>query len=83
MKSLSLKLEDDLFFRLENIRENLNEARNRFINEAIKYYIDKKEEEIIRGQLHMESSLIREESEKISLEIFNSDGLEGDNEWNW
>lgn len=83
MKSLSLKLDDELFLKLENIRENLHEARNRFINEAIKYYIEKRENEFIREQLHMESMMIREESEKIVREFESYDGLEGENEWEW
>ena len=83
MKSLSLKLDDELFLKLENIRENLHEARNRFINEAIKYYIEKRENEYIKEQLHMESMLIREESEKFVKEFENYDGLEGENEWEW
>lgn len=38
MKTLSLKIDDSTFGETEDILSRINIPRNRYINEAIKYY---------------------------------------------
>ncbi len=38
MKTLSLKLEDQIFNEAEGVIAKVNKTRNRYINEAVDYY---------------------------------------------
>jgi metal-responsive CopG/Arc/MetJ family transcriptional regulator len=75
MKSLSLKLDDEVFKETERIIEKLNYARNRYINEALELYNKYNSRKMIKDQLRKESTLtfkesvhVMEEFEKIVLD---------------
>lgn len=75
MKSLSLKLDDEVFNETERIIEKLHYARNRYINEALELYNKYNNRKLIKDQLRKESTLtfkesmqVMEEFEKIALD---------------
>ena len=75
MKSLSLKLDDEVFKETERIIEKLHYARNRYINEALELYNKYNSRKMIKDQLRKESLKTYKESlhvldefEKIVLE---------------
>lgn len=69
MKSLSLKLEENVFEETENIIARLNKPRNRYFNEAIEFYNLLQKRKLLSKQLEKESALVREESMKILAEF--------------
>jgi predicted transcriptional regulator len=69
MKSLSLKLEDDIFEEAEQITGQLNMPRNRYINEAVKVYNLFNKRRLIQKQLQKESLKTRKESMAILREF--------------
>jgi predicted transcriptional regulator len=69
MKSLSLKLEDDIFEEAEQITRQLNLPRNRYINEAVKVYNSFNKRRLIQKQLQKESLKTRKESMAILREF--------------
>lgn len=62
MKTLSLKLDDDIFEDTEEITSSLKLARNRYINEAVKLYNLFNKKQLLKKQLRKESKLTSEES---------------------
>ena len=64
MKTLSLKLDDDIFDETEKITSKLKLARNRYINEALAMYNLYHQRRLLKKQLEKESSLTRMESMK-------------------
>ncbi|NDC72216.1 MAG: hypothetical protein EBZ62_02000 [Sphingobacteriia bacterium] len=69
MKSLSLKLEDDIFEEAEQITGQLNLPRNRYINEAVKVYNLFNKRRLIQKRLQKESLKTRKESMAILREF--------------
>jgi hypothetical protein len=76
MKTLSLKLDDQIFRDAEMVISKVKKTRNRYINEAVDYYNRFNKRKIIAKKLVKESSLVKEESmavldefERISHEI--------------
>ncbi|MFM7747846.1 MAG: hypothetical protein ACKO7X_08000 [Bacteroidota bacterium] len=69
MKSLSLKLEDDIFEEAEHITGQLNLPRNRNINKAVKVYNLFNKRRLIQKQLQKESLKTRKESMAILREF--------------
>ena len=76
MKTLSLKLEEQIFNDTEMVITKIKKTRNRYINEAVDYYNRFNKRKIIAKKLAKESSLVKEESmavlaefERISHEI--------------
>ena len=69
MKSLSLKLEDDIFEEAEQITGQLNLPRNRYINEAVKVYNLFNKRRLIQKRLQKESLKTRKESKAILREF--------------
>lgn len=67
MKTLSLKLDDDIFNEAEEITSKLHLARNRYINEAVSIYNRVNKKRLLKKQLEMESLL----TGKDSLEILH------------
>jgi metal-responsive CopG/Arc/MetJ family transcriptional regulator len=65
MKTLSIKIEDDIFNETEEIISKLKLSRNRYINEAIRNYNRVNNRIILKKQLALESKLIKKESIKI------------------
>lgn len=71
MKTLSLKLDDEIFDEAEKITSKLRVARNRYINEAVSLYNQYNKRRLLKSQLAMESKLTREDSMEILQEFEN------------
>ncbi len=62
MKSISLKLQDNILDETESLLEHLKTSRNKYINEAIEFYNRFHKRRLIEEQLAKESQLVREDS---------------------
>ena len=62
MKTLSLKLDDNIYDETENILTKIKKSRNRYINEAVDYYNRINRRNLIARKLAKESRLVRKES---------------------
>ena len=67
MKTLSLKLDDQIFDEAEEITSKLNLARNRYINEAVSIYNKFNKRRLLKKQLQKESKIVS----KDSMDILN------------
>lgn len=65
MKTLSLKLDDQIFSEAEALIEKSKTSRNRYINEAVAYYNQFNQRQLLEKQLAFESSLVKEDSMNI------------------
>ena len=62
MKTVSLKIDDSIFGETEKILTRIKMPRNRYINEAIKYYNKLKSRQILEKRLEFESNLVKDDS---------------------
>jgi len=62
MKTLSLKLDDEIFEDVEKMTSKLNLARNRYINEALSIYNLFNKRRLLKMQLTKESKLTSKDS---------------------
>ncbi len=69
MKTLSLKLDDSTFDEAEEITTQLNQARNRYINEAVNLYNQFNKRKILKNKLLKESKLTMKDSLKVLHEF--------------
>ncbi len=69
MKTLSLKLDDDIFHEAEEITGALQVARNRYINEAVSMYNRVNKRRLLKTQLAKESALTSQDSMDILYEF--------------
>jgi DNA-binding protein len=69
MKSLSLKMDDDIFSETEKITEKIQKNRNRYINEAVAFYNLLQKRRILSKQLQKESVNVQAESMKVLAEF--------------
>jgi len=69
MKTLSLKLEDQIFSDTEVVIATVKKTRNRYINEAVDYYNRFNKRKILARQLMKESKLVQEESMSVLAEF--------------
>jgi predicted transcriptional regulator len=69
MKTLSLKLDDEIFDDTEKITAKLKLARNRYINEAVSIYNLYNKRRLLKKQLIKESKLTSIDSMNILLEF--------------
>jgi hypothetical protein len=69
MKTLSLKLEDDIFKETEMVLSKVKKSRNRYINEAVDFYNRVNKRNLIARKLVKESKLVREESLEVLREF--------------
>ena len=67
MKTLSLKLDDEIYEEAEKITSKLKLARNRYINEAVSVYNLFNKRRLLKKQLEKESKL----TQKDALEILH------------
>ncbi len=67
MKTLSLKLDDNIFQETEQVTGYLKKSRNRYINEALEYYNKIQRRKMLSAQLERESKLVAGES----LDVLN------------
>ena len=71
MKTLSLKLDDNIFNETEIVLAKVKKSRNRYINEAVDYYNRINKRNLISHKLIKESKLVREESLAVLAEFEN------------
>jgi predicted transcriptional regulator len=71
MKTLSLKLDDDVFEDTEIVLEQIKKPRNRYINEALHFYNRMQKRRLLALQLGLESQLVSDES-MLVLQEFES-----------
>ena len=69
MKTLSLKLDDNIFDDTEEITSKMNLARNRYINEALSIYNLFNKRRLLKKQLAKESKLTSKDSMDILKEF--------------
>jgi len=69
MKSISLKLQEQLLSETDSILESLKTSRNRYINDAVAYYNKIQKRKLLAEQLAKESSLVQEDSMRILQEF--------------
>ena len=69
MKTLSLKLDDEIFNEMEEQTSKLKMARNRYINEAVHIYNQYNKRILLKKQLLKESKLTKADSMKVLLEF--------------
>ena len=69
MKTLSLKLDDNIFNETENVLTKVKKSRNRYINEAVDYYNRLNKRNLIAKKLLRESKLVRKESLTVLAEF--------------
>ncbi|MGH2642521.1 MAG: hypothetical protein ACRDE2_01110 [Chitinophagaceae bacterium] len=69
MKTLCLKLDDQIFEDTEKITSKLKLARNRYINEALSLYNQVNKRKLLKKQLKRESTLTQKKSMKVLAEF--------------
>jgi hypothetical protein len=69
MKTLSLKLEDQIFIDAEDVIAKVKKTRNRYINEAVDYYNRYNKRKILAAKLDKESQLVQDESMLVLAEF--------------
>jgi hypothetical protein len=69
MKTLSLKLDNSIFDETEKILTQIKKPRNRYINDALKFYNSVQRKKILTKKLESESLLVKEESMKVLAEF--------------
>ncbi|CAN5874401.1 hypothetical protein BH11BAC7_BH11BAC7_11650 [soil metagenome] len=69
MKTLSLKLDDEIFSETDAMANKLKVARNRYINEALNIYNMVNKRRLLKKQLLKESKLVRKDSMEILAEF--------------
>ena len=73
MKKISLKIDDSIFGETERILALIKKPRNRYINEAIKYYNKLQRRLIIEKQLKKESKLLKQDSMEVLEDLERMD----------
>lgn len=69
MKTLSLKLDDNIFEETEDVLFKIKKSRNRYINEAVDYYNRINRRNLISKKLSRESKLVKRESLAVLAEF--------------
>ena len=62
MKTVSLKIDEEIFEDTEKILSEIKKSRNRYINEAIDHYNLIQKRAILEKQLSRESKMVKEDS---------------------
>ncbi|HBQ83167.1 MAG: hypothetical protein A2X05_18220 [Bacteroidetes bacterium GWE2_41_25] len=69
MKTLSLKLDDNIFDETEDLLTKVKKSRNRYINEAVDYYNRINRRSLIAKKLAKESRIVKKESLTVLAEF--------------
>ena len=69
MKTLSLKLDDNIFNEAEKMTSKMKLARNRYINEAVNIYNLFNKRRLFKKQLSKESKAVEKDTLKILHEF--------------
>lgn len=67
MKSISLKLKDQIILETEEILTSMNTSRNKYINDAVAFYNKIQKRKILQKQLIEESKMVAQDS----MEVLN------------
>ena len=62
MKTLSLKLREDIFDAVERVVRAIHTSRNAYINEALDFYTRLVRRKLIKRELERESKAVRDSS---------------------
>jgi hypothetical protein len=73
MKTISLAIDDVIFEETETILSKDKKLRNRYINEALKYYNQIQKKIILENRLKNESHAVQESSLEVLREFENCD----------
>lgn len=76
MKTVSLKIDDEIFGETEKILSTIKKPRNRYINEAIEVYNKIQRRKILEQKLSKESSLVKKESMLVLKEFEEIDHVD-------
>jgi len=71
MKNIALKLQEDIFIETEALLEKSSISRNKYINEAIRFYNSYQKRKKLKEKLSYESKLVGAQSMSI-LEDFEA-----------
>ena len=71
MKNIALKLQEDIFAETEKVLEKTSMSRNKYINEAIRFYNSYQKRKKLKEKLSYESKLVGAQSMSI-LEDFEA-----------
>jgi metal-responsive CopG/Arc/MetJ family transcriptional regulator len=71
MKTLSLKLDENILNEAEIVLSKVKKSRNRYFNDAIDHYNRINKRKLIAQKLSKESKLVREESLSVLREFEN------------
>jgi len=69
MKTVSLKIDEAIFGETEKILSSIRIPRNRYINEALEHYNKVQKRKLLEKKLHLESSLVKNDSMEILKEF--------------
>ena len=69
MKSLSLKLDDNVFEETEKVVSELKLARNRYINDALNMYNQFNKRKVLKKKLAKESKIVTLSSSEVLAEF--------------
>ena len=69
MKTLSLKLDDNVFKETEEVVSELKLTRNRYINEALALYNQFNKRRVLKKKLSKESRLVHQSSAEVLAEF--------------
>lgn len=69
MKTISPKLDDNIFDETEDILIKVKKSRNRYINEAVDYYNRINKRNLIARKLAKESRIVKNESLAVLAEF--------------
>jgi metal-responsive CopG/Arc/MetJ family transcriptional regulator len=69
MKTLSLKLDDNVFEETEKVVSELKLPRNRYINEALSLYNQYNKRRVLKKKLAKESKLVAQSSQEVLAEF--------------
>lgn len=69
MKTLSLKLDDEVFTETEQVVNHIKKSRNRYINEALNFYNKIQKRKMLASLLEKESKLVKDESIRVLQEF--------------
>ncbi len=62
MKTISLRVDDQLLKETEQMVRHIQLTRNRYINDAVQYYNNINRKKLLQQQLRKESLMLRKES---------------------
>ena len=73
MKTLSVKLQDNIFLETEKMLLKLKKSRNTYINEALEFYNLHQRKQWLAKQFAFEAKIIKESSMEVLREMENLD----------